>query len=199
MWGEEMRQQRTLRAERLSKIAIGAGLWNAVNAALSIVLMSALFVGPAAGEEDQDQDYWYEKSLELYNNGSLEDSLQAINKAIDLDPKNATLWAYKASSLNIAGVITQNQSRFDESLKAYDKAIEIDPGNITYLLWKGYAFRQAAYGSGLQLEDRTRELEEGLKVFDLALKIDPKYGEAWTGKGVIYDDLATFNDDSNTK
>jgi tetratricopeptide (TPR) repeat protein len=191
-----MGQKRTLRAERLSKIAIRAGLWTAVNVALSIFLLGVLFVGPVASEEDQGRDYWYEKSLELYNNGSLEDSLQAVDKAIDLDPKNATLWAHKASCLNMAGVISQNQSRFDESLKAYDKAVEIDPGNTTYLLWKGYAFRQAAYGSGLQLEDRTRALEEGLRVFDLALKIDPKYGEAWTGKGVIYDDLATFNDDS---
>ncbi len=191
-----MRQKRTLRAERLSKIAIGAGIWTAVNAALSIVLLGALFVGPVAGEEDQGRDYWYEKSLELYNNGSLEDSLQAVDNAIGIDSKNATLWAHKASCLNMAGVISQNQSRFNESLRAYDKTIEIAPGNTTYLLWKGYAFRQAAYGSGLQLEDRTRALEEGLKVFDLALNINPKYGEAWTGKGVIFDDLATFNDDS---
>jgi tetratricopeptide (TPR) repeat protein len=135
----------------------------------------------------------YEKSLELFNNGSLEESLQAVEKAIDLDPKNATLWAHKASCLNMAGVITQNLSRFDESLQSYDKAIELDPENTTYLLWKGYAFRQSAYG--LNGVESTRAFEKALEVFDDALKVDPKYAQAWSGKGVIYDDLAIFNDD----
>ena len=160
--------------------------------ALAMLTLAALCIG-AAAEDEKSADYWYEKSLELYNNGSLEESLHAIDKAIEIYPQNATLWAFKASGLNMAGVITQNQSKFDESLRAYDKAIELDPGNTTHLLWKGYTFRQAAYGShGVE---STRAFEEALKVFDNALKIDPKYAQAWSGKGVIYDDLAIFNDD----
>jgi len=161
--------------------------------ALAMLVLAAICIG-AAAEDEKSANYWYEKSLEQYNNGSLEESLQAVDKAIELDPENATLWAYKASSLNLAGVITQNQSRFDESLQAYDRAIELDPGNTTYILRKGFAFRQTAYG--LHREERTRTFEEALKAFDNALEIDPEYAEAWSGKGVIYDDLATFNNDS---
>ncbi|MDD4448052.1 MAG: tetratricopeptide repeat protein [Methanothrix sp.] len=180
-----MKLKGTLRTERPLLIA-EAGF------ALAMLTLAALCIG-AAAEDEKSADYWYEKSLELYNNGSLEESLHAIDKAIKIDPQNATLWAHKASCLNMAGVITQNQSRFDESLQSYDKAIELDPENTTYLLWKGYAFRQAAYGShGVE---STRAFEEALKVFDNALKIDPKYAQAWSGKGVIYDDLAIFNDD----
>jgi tetratricopeptide (TPR) repeat protein len=137
---------------------------------------------------------WYQKGQELFENGTYDESVKALTRAIETDPGNATLWAYKASGLNMAGVITRNQSRFDESLQAYDKAIELDPGNTTYILRKGFAFRQAAYGS--RGEERTKAFEEALKVFNRALDIDPLFAEAWSGKGVIYDDLATFNNDS---
>jgi len=185
--GEKMKQKKTLEAEKPSMIIVGARF------SLAMLALAIFSIGSVA-EDDKSANYWYEKSLEQYSNGSLEESLQAIDKAIDLDPQNATLWAYKASSLNMAGVITQNQSRFDESLKAYDKAIELDSGNITHLLWKGFTYRQAAYG--LHGDERTKAFEEAIKTFDRALEIDPKYGEAWAGKGVIYDDLATFNNDS---
>ncbi len=186
-----MKRKKTLEAEKPSMIVVGARF-----ALFMLALTVLLLCIGAIAEDEKSANYWYEKSLELYNNGSLEESLQAVDKAIEFEPQNATLWAYKASSLNLAGVITQNQNRFDESLQSYDKAIELDPGNTTHLLWKGYTFRQAAYGSGLQGEERTRAFEEAIATFDWALEIDPKYGEAWSGKGVIYDDLATFNNDS---
>jgi Flp pilus assembly protein TadD len=58
------------------------------------------------------------------------------------------------------------------------------------VLWKGYVLRQAAYES--HGKERIRTLEEALNVFDNALEINPRYAEAWAGKGVIYDDLAMF-------
>ncbi len=182
-----MRQKKTLEAEKPSMRVAGARF------AFAMLALSLLCIC-AVAEDKESANYWYDKSVEQYNNGSLEESLQSVDKAIELDPENATLWAYKASSLNLAGVITQNQSRFDESIQAYDKAIELDPENTTYLLWKGYTFRQAAYG--LQGEERTSAFNEAIATFDRALEIDPEYGEAWAGKGVIYDDLAMFNNDS---
>jgi len=181
-----MKRKRALEAEKPSTIVVGARL------ALAMLALAVLCIG-AVAEDENSANFWYEKSLEQYNNGSLEESLQAIDKAIEIDPENATLWSYKASSLNLAGVITQKQSAFDESLQAYDRAIELDPENTTYLLWKGFALRQAVYGPHGQ--ERNQIFEEAIRTFDRALEIDPKFADAWTGKGVIYDDLATFNND----
>lgn len=160
--------------------------------ALAMLALAALFAG-AVAEDEKSADDWFKKSLELDNNGSREESLQAIDKAIELDSRNSTLWAFKADCLSMAGVITQNQSRFDESLRAYDRAIELDPGNMSHIFWKGYTLREASYG--LRGEDLIRTLEEALKVFDRALEIDPNYAEAWSGKGMIFDDLAIFGSD----
>ncbi|HOE45696.1 tetratricopeptide repeat protein [Methanothrix soehngenii] len=182
-----MKRKKTLDAKKPSMIVVG------VRFALAMISLAILCIG-AVAEDEKSANYWYEKSLDLYNNGSLEESLQAVDKAIELDPENATLWAYKASGLNLAGVITQNQSRFDESLQVYDRAIELDPENTTYLLWKGFALRQAV--NGLRGQERIQIFEEAIETFDRALEIDPKFAEAWAGKGVICDDLATFNNDS---
>jgi tetratricopeptide (TPR) repeat protein len=170
-----------------SPLAAGA------RSAFAILALAALCAGAVAADE-KGADGWCRKSLEQYNNGSYEESLLAIDKAIELDPRNATLWAFKAQGLSTAGAITQNQSRFDESLQAYDRAIELEPRNTTYILWKGYAHRNAAYVA--HGEERIRSFEKALAVFDKALQIDPLYSEAWSGKGVIYDDLATFGNDS---
>ena len=182
-----MKRKKTLDAKKPSMIVVG------VRFALAMISLAILCIG-AVAEDEKSANYWYEKSLDLYNNGSLEESLQAVDKAIELDPENATLWAYKASGLNLAGVITQNQSRLDESLQVYDRAIELDPENTTYLLWKGFALRQAV--NGLRGQERIQIFEEAIETFDRALEIDPKFAEAWAGKGVICDDLATFNNDS---
>ncbi|MFZ3049573.1 MAG: hypothetical protein WA106_02075, partial [Methanothrix sp.] len=105
-----MKRKKTLDAKKPSMIVVG------VRFALAMISLAILCIG-AVAEDEKSANYWYEKSLDLYNNGSLEESLQAVDKSIELDPENATLWAYKASGLNLAGVITQNQSRFDESLQ----------------------------------------------------------------------------------
>lgn len=139
--------------------------------------------------------YWLEKGHQLSANGSYEEAIIAYSKATEIEPQNATLWDAKAASLCMAALITQNESLFNESLDAYDKAIELDPGNTTHQLWKGYALRNMGYGSTRQ--ERIEALEEALQTFDDILKIEPNNTEAWSGKGVIFDDLAMFANDSS--
>jgi tetratricopeptide (TPR) repeat protein len=151
-------------AGRLLLLAAGA------RSAFAILALAALCAGAVAVDE-KGADDWYKKSLEQYYNGSYEESLLAIDMAIELDPMNATLWSFKADCLSMSGVITQNRSRFDESLRAYDRAIELEPKNTSHVLWKGYALRQKAYGS--HGEERIRSLQEALAVFERAMDIDP--------------------------
>jgi len=91
-----MRQKKTLEAEKPSMRVAGARF------AFAMLALSLLCIC-AVAEDKESANYWYDKSVEQYNNGSLEESLQSVDKAIELDPENATLWAYKASSLNLAG------------------------------------------------------------------------------------------------
>ena len=160
--GENMKRKKTLDAKKPSMIVVG------VRFALAMISLAMLCIG-AVAEDEKSANYWYEKSLDLYNNGSLEESLQAVDKAIELDPENATLWAYKASGLNLAGVITQNQSRFDESLQSYDRAIQIDPESARAWIGRGNAL--------LSLEkysDSKEAYERAVEVLNGSLEEDPE-------------------------
>lgn len=140
-------------------------------------------------------DYWMKKASELSSNGSFEEAVLAIGNAIEIDPKNATLWEAKGSGLMMVAVITSNMSAFNQSIQAYDRAIELNPENLTLRINRGFALRQKAY----ELPDKKGVgiLEDALLAFDQILALNSSFGEAWTGKGVIFDDLAMFSNNSS--
>lgn len=81
-------------------------------------------------KNESDTQEWVDKGNYLYTqtktytiNGKYSDSLDAYNKAIELDPKFALAWYEKGVTLNTLG-------KYNESIKAYDKALESDP-NMT--------------------------------------------------------------------
>ncbi|MBI2101532.1 tetratricopeptide repeat protein [Candidatus Woesearchaeota archaeon] len=60
------------------------------------------------------------RGVDYYKKGNYELSLKAFEKAIELDPKDNTLWVNK-------GVILFKLNKPEEALKAFEKAIELDP------------------------------------------------------------------------
>jgi len=60
---------------------------------------------------------WNRKGLDLMTNGSLEESVQAFNNAIEADPQNAEAWRYKALILRALG---RNAEAEEASAKAMD-------------------------------------------------------------------------------
>lgn len=78
-----------------SKIIVEAKL------ALALIALAALSVCAAAQEDTAD--YWYKKSGELFVNGSSEESIQALDKSLQIEPENATLWQSKGLQLALIG------------------------------------------------------------------------------------------------
>ncbi len=99
---------------RPSKSGVGVRL------TLAFVAFALLCVWAVAQEDSAD--YWYNKSGEPFVNGSLEESVEAFNKAIEFDPQNAEAWRYRALTLRDLG-------EYDEAIAAFDRAIELDPQN----------------------------------------------------------------------
>jgi tetratricopeptide (TPR) repeat protein len=145
---------------------------------------SAEFMAAATRLQQNVSVGWYKTSQELFKNASYEESVKALNRAIELDPQNATLWDAKASSLGIAASFDGNRSQYNESLKAQDKAIELDPGNSTLHIHKGFFIASLADLSGHQNKSL---YEEAIKEFDEAIELDPKNKEAWNYKASVLD------------
>jgi len=76
----------------------------------------------------------------------LDEALQSLNKAIELDPKYANAFSLK-------GQIYTDQKKFDLAVKEYDKALGFSPSDATI----HYKLALCLAGAG--------KAEEGLKAF----------------------------------
>jgi len=99
-----------------TKIVVGAKL---VLALLALVMLCVYAVA-----QDETADEWYKKGRDLDRNGSYEEAVKAYDKAIELEPSNATFYISKVPGLNMLAILTNNQSKFNESLKALGKSAE---------------------------------------------------------------------------
>ena len=112
-------------------------------------------------------------TAELY--GIYNQSLQAFQRALDLDPDDAEAWRGRA--LAYSGL-----KDYDEALKASDKAVEIDPG-----------YGQAWLDRGILLLEMGRA-EEALFALDRALSIQPDNLDALSIKAEAFTVLGRYQE-----
>jgi len=113
---------------------------------------------------------WYDRGIELYSKAYrcdtnlLNKSVEAFDKALNIDPEWAMAWSAKADAFSDMG-------RYDLALEAQEKSIELDPEDI--FAWSDKAAFLRALG----------KFEESLQACETAIKIDPYHGLPWFHKG----------------
>ena len=75
------------------------------------------------------------KSTELFNNGSLEDSLNAMDKVLQIAPENDSAWLNKADILRCLGRENESTTAFENALEILNKTLEKNPQEAS--LWYG--------------------------------------------------------------
>jgi tetratricopeptide (TPR) repeat protein len=156
--------------------------------AMSVISLLAIAVLCASAvAQELDAQYWYETGLELSTNQSYEEAVQALDKAIEIEPQNATLWLAKGQVLHAVSYDLHGQERIEideDAIKAYEMAIQIDPNYTDAWISKGFIFLQTAILNGTSEADLDK-LDEALKSFDRAIEINPKDANAWQGRGSV--------------
>jgi tetratricopeptide (TPR) repeat protein/S1-C subfamily serine protease len=135
-----------------------------------------------------------------------EKALAALNKAIQLAPKNANLYSEKRTVLgnlnrhqeallainqaitlspragfyNDRGITYNALQEYSKAIADYDKAIVIDPENTN-----AYNNRGATY-AGL------KEYPKAITDYDKAIAINPGFAEAYNNRGLIYAALGEY-------
>jgi Flp pilus assembly protein TadD len=108
---------------------------------------------------------WIKLGNALANDGQYEEAVKALDKAIELSPKDTEVW-------NNRGIVLAHLKRNKEAIWSFEKATSIDSRNAEAWYNRGMVF------CGLErYEDAVISLEK-------ALEIDPQSAIAWHNKGV---------------
>ena len=79
---------------------------------------------------ESDPTFWYNKGEELLNASKYNESIEAFDEAIRLDPNNETIWLDRSE-------IFLEMDSFDEAVKTIDRAIELNQSNEMAWIVKG--------------------------------------------------------------
>ena len=107
---------------------------------------------------------WFNKGNGLHGQGKYDQSVEAYDEAIKLDPNNVLAWGNK-------GLALYSQNKYDEAINAFDEVIGLDPSNIHAWRYKGYSL----YGQ--------KKYDESVKVFNEVIRLDPNDTIVWSYKG----------------
>ena len=156
-----------------------------MKAIVAIALIAGTVLCTFASAQEMSADDWLKEGFSLAANGSYEQSLEAYDKSIQIDPNNELAWINKAN-------ILLRLNRTDEATGAYQKALDItnqtldaDPKNAT--LW-------AAKG---MLLHNVGDYRGAVWAFDNATSVDPSYEIAWKMNGVILASELGRDDEAN--
>ncbi|MCX6678395.1 MAG: tetratricopeptide repeat protein [Methanothrix sp.] len=171
---------------KIAKIVVGSKL--------ALVLLALATLCVCAVAQDETADEWYKKGRDLDRNGSYEEAVKAYNRAIELEPNNATFYTAIVPNLNTLAFIANNQSKRNESMKAIDKALQIDPGNPLAWEMKGEVLSQM------------EKYNESVDAYDKAIKNIGSYRQdihanqteflsyIWTSKSISLWQLMRYNE-----
>ena len=147
----------------------------------------------AVAQENTAKD-WYKKGQVLERNGSYEEAVQAYDRAIDLEPNNATLYIAKVPSLNVLATIINNQNKLNESMETVNKALQIDPKNPNAWELKGEVFSLTKrYNESLEAYDKAIE-NIGSYRLDSHLNKTEFLSYIWTSRSISLWQLMRYNE-----
>jgi tetratricopeptide (TPR) repeat protein len=149
------------------------------------------------------------KGFSLNNIGRLEEAMDCLNKAIQIDPKLEIAWCNK-------GLVLINSGLHNEAIDVLLKAIDINPSYTSSWCNLGLAYdklgeaRSAvqAYQKATQIDlnsyiafynlgncfYKINAFEQATKYYDLVLEIFPLYAPAWSNKGKTLWKLRRYNE-----
>ncbi|MCK9565708.1 MAG: tetratricopeptide repeat protein [Methanothrix sp.] len=126
------------------------------------------FMVPACAGANETSLYWFMEGLDLYNQEKFNDSLQAYNRALELDPTDFEAWNNKGIDEGLLG-------RYDDALQSFGNAVAINE-----------SYAEAWYNMGV-IYDFKGYYQTAVQAYKRATQIDPSYQKALVRRNVDTD------------
>jgi len=105
------------------------------------------------------------KGMDLYYQERYNESLQAYDRAIDLDPTDYEAWNNRGIDLGIMG-------RYDEAIASFEQAVALNQ-----------SYAEAWYNMGV-IYDFKGYTYTAVQAYKMATQINPEYQKAWERRNV---------------
>lgn len=140
------------------------------------ILLIMLVAFPAFGQLNATE--WFDVGISLYNQDRYNDSIQAYDKVIEIDPQNAAAWNNKGIDLGML-------AKYDEAIKAFDMATMINS-----------SYAEAWYNKGA-VHDLQGDYSSAILDYSRAIEINPSYQKALINKNndldIVTDEWPDWN------
>jgi len=93
-----------------------------------------MLCAPAFGQTTAKD--WIHKGVDFYGQGRYNETIQAFDRAIEINPQYADAWSRK-------GIVLSRLGRYDEAIQAFNKSLEINPQSAKDWTEKGLALEHA--------------------------------------------------------
>jgi tetratricopeptide (TPR) repeat protein len=141
-----------------------------VSLALVSLTLILTFMAPACATENETSLDWFMKGYNLYHQEKFSESLDAYNRALELDPKDFEAWNNKGIDLGILG-------KYDEALKSFENAVALNE-----------SYAEAWYNLGV-VYDIKGDFPTAVQAYKKATQIDPSYQKAFVRRNIDTDVL----------
>lgn len=123
-------------------------------------------------KRDDDDWAYVEKARALRDQGRIDEALSNYEKAIELNPKLASVY-------HDMGQIYKNKGNPDKAVEMYSKAIELDPGmSIAY------------YDLGIMYQKYPKHgsPQQAISLLSVSIKLNPNYADSYYALACAYED-----------
>lgn len=124
--------------------------------------------------QEETANYWFRKSGEFLDNRSLKEADYALDRALQLDPRNVSIWLSKALVLELLGKGDESLGGYSKALEIVDEDLKVDPQDADALWSKGVAL------DALQRQaEATAAREKAVEIYNRTLSENPQDSETW--------------------
>jgi tetratricopeptide (TPR) repeat protein len=131
------------------------------NVSLALVTLALIctIIAPAYAGANETSTEWFMKGLDLYNQDRIDESLQAYNRALELDPNDYEAWNNKGINEGLLG-------RYDDALVSFGNAVAIND-----------SYAEAWYNMGV-IYDFKGYYQTAVQKYKRATQLNPSYQKA---------------------
>ncbi|MFZ2536175.1 tetratricopeptide repeat protein, partial [Methanothrix sp.] len=144
----------------------------------SLLALAALCTCALA--QENTSGYWIERAEELSQNSSFEEAAIAYEKALQIEPENATIWHSLGFELMTIGKENESIRALEKALSLFNESLAKNPQDADAWNQKGLVLMS------LGRPDECRQARlKALDLFNQTIERDPKNARAWLSKAEI--------------